>query len=52
MRTTFYRFIYNDGSLSMLVKDSKEKLLECARLLSKNKRHYPVAILTIKLKKE
>lgn len=46
----YYRFIYNSGELSMLIQDSKEMILECARILSGNKKKYPVAILKIKLK--
>lgn len=49
---TIYIFQYNDGSLSMIVKDSRELIYECAKYLSVNKRKYPVAIFSIKPKRE
>lgn len=49
MKQTVFRFQYNDGTLSMIVKDDKQTIYQCAKMLSVNKRKYPVCIWKIKL---
>lgn len=51
---TFYRFQYNTGELSMIVKDEKDLILNCCKYLTQ-KTKYPVCIwivTPVKPKKE
>ncbi len=49
--TTYYTFQYNNGHLSMIVKDDKPTIYHVADLLNKERR-YPVCIWIVKPKKE
>lgn len=48
---TLYIFQYNNGVLSMIVKDDKATIYHVADLLNKPKR-YPVCVWIVKPKKE
>lgn len=48
----YYRILYNTGELSMIIQDDRETIYACADLLSKNKEKHPVAIFSVRVKKE